>query len=188
MAGLGEIDRSVEANNVPTSGGGSVTILPDDDYELEYIESDVKPNSKGTGKNFEGKIQVVSGPYKGTWFYGGINNINHQSAQSQSIAQGELKALCEATGVDFEAISDTDELHFRSFWASVRTETYFSKKHNKEMQKNVIAKYLYEGMPDDTPAPASPPAGKPAASSAPAAEPAKTATSGATGRRPWDKK
>lgn len=185
MAGFGNINRDVEVNNSPNSGG-SVTILPDDDYELEYIETDYVAGGTGKGKNFTGKIQVVSGEHKGVWFFGGINNVEHESAQAQTIAQGELKALCLATGVDYSKIEDTKEVEYRPFWASVRTESYFSKKHNKDMQKNVVAKYLYEGMPDDAPAPSSPPASKSAATAPAATAPAEDKPA-ATGRMPWKK-
>lgn len=184
MAGFGNLDRNVEANNV-AGGGGSVTILPDDDYELEIIESDVKANSKGTGQNFDCKIQVASGPFKGEWFFGGVTSIQHTSAQAQAIGQGQLRALCNACGVDYETVADTEELHFKPFYASVRSEEYWSNKHNKNMTKNVVAKYLYEGMPDDTPAPASPPAGKPSPTAPPAAKPDAGASKP---NRPWEKK
>lgn len=185
MAGFGNLDRNVEANNT-AGGGGSITILPDDDYELEIIESDVKPNSKGSGTNFDFKVQVASGEFKGEWFFGGITSIQHTSAQAQAIGQGQLRALCNATGVDYEAVSDTEELHFKPFYASVRSETYWSNKHNKNMTKNVIAKYLYEGMPDTPDAPPSPPAGKaePAASAPP---PAKPDTGAGRPKKPWEK-
>lgn len=185
MAALGNLDHDVEINN-NTGGGGGVTILPDDDYELEIIESDVKANTKGTGQNLDAKIQVASGPHKGVWFFGGVTSIQHQSAQAQAIGQGQLKALCAAIGQPFDELTDSEQLHFRPFWGSVRSETYYSNKHKKDMTKNVVAKFLFEGMPDDEPAPASPPtppAGKPAASEAP------PAATGGTGKpkRPWEK-
>jgi hypothetical protein len=94
MAQLGNLDPNVEVNN--GGGGGGITILPDDDYQLEIIESDVKANSKGTGQNLDLKVQVADGPHKGTWFFAGITSIQHNSAQAQAIGQGQLKALCEA--------------------------------------------------------------------------------------------
>lgn len=183
MAAIGHIDHDVEVNN-NTAGGGGITILPDDDYELEFTESDVKPSGTGKGQNFNGKVQVVSGPHKGVWFFSGINNIQHESAQSQAIAQGQLKALALATGLDFSTLEDTEQFHFRPFYARVSSETYFSKKHSKDVTKNVITKYLYEGMPeDDAPAP---PAGK-AQASTPPKQPEQPKPA-ATGSRPWQKK
>ena len=178
MAAFGDIDSNVEVNNNPAGGGGSVTILEDGIYQLEFSELDIQPAQTGKGKNMNGKIQVASGEHKGVWFFGGINNIVHESAQAQAIAQGTLKAACLAAEVPFPP-SDTEELKFRPFMAYVGSETYFSKKHNKNMTKNVITKYLYEGMSEEEAA--APPPSKPAAS-APADKPA-----GATGRRPWEK-
>lgn len=183
MAGLGTLNHDVEVNN-NTAGGGGITILPDDDYELEIIESDVKENSKKTGSNADFKIQVASGEFKGVWFFDSITSIQHSSAQAQAIGQGQLKALCMAAGYDFSALTDTDQLHHRPFWAKVGSETYFSKKHSKDVTKNKIVKFLWEGMPEDD-SPTSPPAAKqPPAEKPPAAAAEKPA---AAGRRPWQK-
>jgi hypothetical protein len=181
MAGIGALDHDVPVNN--NSGGGGFTLLAEDDYELEIIESDVKANGTGKGQNANFKVQVVSGPHKGTSFYSDITSIQHESAQAQAIGQGQLKALCCAAGVDFTSLTDTEQLHYRPFWAHVIQDTYFSKKHQKDMTNNKISKFLWEGMPeDDAPRP---PAEKAAASEPPKQpEPEKPAT----GRRPWDKK
>lgn len=192
MAGFGNLDRNVEVNN--SSGGGGVTLLPDDDYELEIIESDVKANTKGTGTNFDFKVQVASGPFKGEWFFAGITSIQHTSAQAQAIGQGQLRALCCAAGVDYETVSDTEELHYKPFFASVRSESYFSTKHNKQLTKNTVAKYLWDGMPDSEDAPPSPPPAKSeptgggAAGAAGGKPPAAAADTGASKpKKPWEK-
>jgi hypothetical protein len=181
MAGFGNLNPDAEVNNNPAGGGGSVTILPDDIYELEAREGDVKPNSTGKGQNYDNKLYVVSGPYKDTWFFGGITSIQHESAQAQAIAQGTLKAMCLAADVDYSTLTDTSDLDFRPFHARVGQETYFSKKHNKDMTKNVIVKFMYDGMPDEDEA-AAPPAAKSTPTPAPTPAPA------ATGSRPWAKK
>jgi hypothetical protein len=96
MAALGGLSADTEVNN--GGNGGGFSILADDDYQLEIIESDVKANSKGTGTNVELKVQVADGPNKGQWFFHSITSIQHTSAQAQAIGQGQLKALFEATG------------------------------------------------------------------------------------------
>lgn len=182
MAGLGALNHDVELNN--NAGGGGFTLLPDDDYELEITESDVKANSKGTGSNLDFKVQVASGPHKGVSFFGGITSIQHESAQAQAIAQGTLKALCEAAGVDFTTLGDSEQLHFKPFFARVGQETYFSRKHQKDVTKNTILKFLWDGMPDeDESAPVSTPANKAAASAPPKADAAPTS---AKPKRPWE--
>lgn len=181
MAGFGNLNPDAEVNNNPAGGGGTVTILPDDIYELEAREGDVKPSAAGKGQNYNNKIYVVSGPYKDVWFFGGINNIQHESAQAQAIAQGTLKAMCLAAGVDYSTLTDTADLDFRPFHARVGQETYFSKKHNKDMTKNIVTKFMYDGMPDEDEAVA-PPVEKAKPTPAP------TPTPPATGSRPWAKK
>jgi hypothetical protein len=188
MAAIGGLAADTEVNN--GGNGGGFSILADDDYQLEIMESDVKANSKGTGQNCELKIQVADGPNKGAWFYHSITSIQHQSAQAQTIGQGQLKALFEALGGEaafgfpFHELSDTNTLHFRPFWARVGHEEYYSNKHSKNVTKNVIEKFLWEGMPAEDEAPASPPASKapatPPAASAPATPPGKA--------RPWTPK
>ena len=69
------------------------------------------------------------------------------------------------------------------FGGRVGQETYFSKKHNKEMTKNIVTKFMYDGMPEDEAAEAMNP---PAAKAEPA--PAPTPAPAATGSRPWAKK
>lgn len=183
MAGLGALNHDVEVNN---SGGGGFTLLEEDDYELEIVESDVKANSKGTGQNLDFKVQVVNGPHKGATFFAGITSIQHESAQAQVIGQGQLKALCHAADFDFSKLVDSEELHFRPFFAHVIQDTYTTGAKSKTpgVQKTVnkIGKYLWEGMPEDD-APAAPPAQKAAASAPP---PAQTPPATA-GRRPWQK-
>jgi len=182
MAGLGQLNQDVEVNN--GGGGGNFTLLPEDDYQLEIIESDVKANSKGTGQNLDFKVQVVDGPYKGNTFFAGITSIQHDSAQAQAIGQGQLKALCCAADFDFAELSDSEQLHYRPLFAHVIQETYTAKSGKyagQERTVNRISKYLWEGMPEDeAPAASNPPASKPAPAK-PAAVPA------ATGRRPWQK-
>jgi hypothetical protein len=179
MAGLGTLDHDVEVNN---GGGGSFTLLAEDDYELEIIESDVKANSKGTGQNLDFKVQVVSGPHKGVTFFAGITSIGHESAQAQAIGQGQLKALCEAQGTDFTTVTDSEQLHYKPFWAHVIQETYFSTKKQQDVTVNRIGKFLWDGMPEDDKAAAPAAKAKPAPAPTPAPAPAPTA-----GRRPWQR-
>lgn len=184
MAGIGALNHNVEVNN---GGGGSFTLLDEDDYELEITESDVKASSTGKGKNLSGKVQVVSGPHKDRWFFFSINNIEHESAQSQAIGQGQLKALCHAVGFDFTALADSEQLHFRPFWARVIQDSYTARsgaKAGQTVTNNKIGKFLWEGMPEDDKA--APPAAKHAPTVA-AAKPAEPEKPAATGRRPWEK-
>lgn len=178
MAGIGQLNHDVEVNN---GGGGGFTLLVEDDYELEIVESDVKANSKGTGQNADFKFQVVSGPHKGATFFSSITSIQHESAQAQAIGQGQLKALCQATDLDFTSLTDTEQLHFRPLWAHVIQDTYYSTKKQQDVTVNRIGKFLWEGMPESDAA--APPAEKKPATP----PPAKPEEKPAAGRRPWQK-
>lgn len=165
MVFLGKIDRDVEVNQ---GGGGGITILPDDEYELEAYESDVVANSKGTGKNLNFKVEVVSGAHKGVWFFADITSVEHDSAAAQRIGQGQMRAMSLSAGVDWDTLQDSKQLERRPFFAFVTSETYHSRKHQKDMTKNVIKTFLYDGMPEETAS--QPPAEKAAPREAPRQE------------------
>lgn len=181
MAGLGQLNHDVEVNN---GGGGDFKLLPEDDYQLEITESEVKASSTGKGQNLSGKVQVVDGPHKGAWFYFSVNNIQHESAQSQAIGQGQLKALCLSADFDFADLHDSEQLHYRPFYAHVIQDTYTpknGKNAGKAVTNNKIGKFLWDGMPEDDKA--TPPATK----QEPATPPAQPPANKPAGRRPWEK-
>jgi hypothetical protein len=157
MASLGQLNSDVEAKATDTGGGG-ITTLPDDVYELEIFESEVKTASTGKGMNLDFKVRVLSGPFKDVWFFDGIPCIQHESAAAMAGGQGRLRALAEACDQVWPLPGeDSEAVHFRPFHAQVIAETYFSKKHSKEMTKNKIVKFLYGDLEPDVLPPSAPP-------------------------------
>ena len=132
MSNLGNFDpTTVDPNQVPP--------FPDGNYCLQAIESEIKPTSKGTGTMLNLILEVIEGEYKGRRVYEGIN-IQNNSAAAQQIGQKQLSALCHACG-HLKAVTDSNELHYKPFWATIGTKIDDSGKYKP---KNVVKKYLFE--------------------------------------------
>jgi hypothetical protein len=95
-------------------------LLPEGDYVLQVIQSDVKEAKSGNGLNLELVYEVMEGPCAKRRVYDRMNNIAHSNAQAQEIGQRPLKRLCEA--LNLGPITDSDTLHFKPFRGSVRVE------------------------------------------------------------------
>ena len=158
----------------PSTGGGSFTLLPKDDYVLEVAEiSDEKATKDGTGKYVTFKFVVTEGEFEGNGLF--VNyNIENKNPVAQDIAWRDLSALGHAVGV---YDGDSDALLYKRFLAKVGIEK--SKNPQYPDDKNKIEKYYIQGdAPVATPAPAPAPV-RPV----PVARPAAVA-----GARPWPKR
>ncbi len=94
-------------------------VLPEGEYILHVIESDVVPTKNGEGTLAKLTYEVVDGPLAKRRIWDQMT-IQHSNAQAQEIGQRSLKRLCEAVGLG--PITETDSLHFRPFRGSVRIE------------------------------------------------------------------
>lgn len=93
-------------------------VFPAGPQPLQLIESDIAPNSKGTGEVFKYKCEVTSGDYSGRFIWGNMNLTNSASAVAEKIGQEEFKALRTIVGVLDP--QDTEELHFKEFTAVIK--------------------------------------------------------------------
>lgn len=82
--------------------------IPAGKYLAVIAESEIKPNSKGTGHLIKLAFQVIEGEYKGRKVFENLN-IDHPNAQTVEIAKKDLSAICHAVGVLKPRISE--ELH-----------------------------------------------------------------------------
>jgi hypothetical protein len=98
---------------------GEYSPLPPGEYIVVVTESEVKPNSKGTGTIVKIKMQVIDGQHKGRTLYDNIN-ITNPSAQAQSIGQSQLAAIAKACGV--AKLLDTAQLHGKPIKVKVENE------------------------------------------------------------------
>ena len=84
--------------------------LPTGDYICVIVDSDMKQTKDGRGQYLELVHEVVEGPAKGRKAWARLNLVNHNQT-AQSIAQGQLSAICHACGV--LTIQDSQQLHNR---------------------------------------------------------------------------
>jgi len=140
--------------------------LPNGDYEMIIVKSDVKPTKAGTGHYLELEMQVLSGQYSGRRHWERLN-VDNPNKTAEEIAKAALASLCFAVGVS--DITDTAQLHDIPFVAHVEID-------RKEPDRNRITGFAPAGAA--APAAAPVPAARPAAPAPAAAAPA---------RKPWEK-
>jgi hypothetical protein len=91
---FGDFDaREVE----PTVGMASGPI-PAGKYRAQICKADWKANKANTGRYLELVFEVVRGEHEGRRVWGRLN-LENPSMQAVAIAQGELSAICHATGI-----------------------------------------------------------------------------------------
>jgi len=138
--------------------------LPNGDYDMMIVKSDIKPTKAGNGHYLELEMQVIAGEHSGHRHWERLN-IDNPNKQAEDIAKAALAALCFAVGV--EDMTDTVQLHDIAFIAHVEID-------RKEPDRNRIVGYVNSSLG------AAAPAAKPAAP-APAARPAAAAPA----KKPW---
>ncbi|MBZ0266258.1 DUF669 domain-containing protein [bacterium] len=70
-------------------------IIPAGRYTAAITDSDLRPNSKGTGEYMWLEFTVMDGPFAGRKLWAQLN-IDNPSAQAVEIAERELSAICRA--------------------------------------------------------------------------------------------
>lgn len=95
-------------------------LLPDGEYAMQVIESDVVATKSGNGQLLKLTYEVIEGNAARRKLWDQIN-IAHQSAEAQEIGQRQLKRLCGAIGIT-GPVSDSEQLHFKPFRGTVATE------------------------------------------------------------------
>ena len=74
----------------------------------EVVKSEVKPTKNKEGTIMVLAFRILEGKYKGRIIYTNYNIVN-KNETTVKIAEGQIKSLCEALGID--ELQDTDELH-----------------------------------------------------------------------------
>lgn len=141
--------------------------MPNGDYRLAIVKSDIEPTKNGKGKMLKLEIAALDEPYKGQRIFEQLC-IQHESEKTQSIAQGQLSAICHATGV--LKLTNSSQLHNIPFIGRVRIE-----QDPGYDPKNVIKSY----KPIAGAVPAASNGGAAATSAAQSTQPATPATSAA---------
>lgn len=82
--------------------------IPNGKYRMHITASEVQPAKSGKGKYLKLELQVLDGEYKGRKVWDQLNIVN-DNATAQKIAQGQLSAICHATGV--MKLTNSSQLH-----------------------------------------------------------------------------
>lgn len=155
--------------------------IPAGDYQMQVIESKIEDTKSGSGQMLTLTLEVIDGPYANRRIWDRLN-IQNQNPDAQRIAQRALADLC--LQLDLVELADSEELHFKPFWAKVTVQA------DKSGQYGPSNRVRYSGGAAE----AQPPAGQKApraavsAARAPAAAPAArpaVGRPGAAGAKPW---
>ena len=111
MANLG---MAFDANSVQPST--AYEPLPQGDYEVMIVDSNMESNKANTGQFLKLQLQVISGPRTNAVLFVRLNLIN-PNPKAVEIAQRDLSAICHAIGV--LQVTDSVQLHNRPFVVKV---------------------------------------------------------------------
>ena len=82
--------------------------LPAGWYQMQIVESELKPTSNGEGQYLQLKLQVVAGEHASRVVFERLNIVN-RNPTAQEIAYRTLSSICHATGVI--QVEDSQQLH-----------------------------------------------------------------------------
>ena len=74
-------------------------VIPAGKYLAAIVDSQEKPNSKGTGAFLELRFQILDGEFKDTPLWSRLN-LKNPNETAVRIAQSELGMICRAVGID----------------------------------------------------------------------------------------
>ncbi|MGX1786869.1 DUF669 domain-containing protein [Bosea sp. NPDC055332] len=131
---MASIAGSYNPDAEPSSG---FSLLPDDTYTLEIVESSYDANQDGDGMSLSLKAQVVGGEYDQRIYYIWMD-LEHDDDKRQERGQSDFAALRRAVGVLNP--QDTEELHFKPF--QVKIGQYTSRKTGKT--NNTVKEYIFD--------------------------------------------
>lgn len=95
-------------------------VLPEGEYVVRIVASEVKPTKAGTGMMLIVEMKVEEGPFV-NWKLWEQMNVQNQNPTAQQIGQRMLKKLVKATGAP-EHITDSNQLHNLPFIAVTKVE------------------------------------------------------------------
>ena len=95
----------------------SYELLPAGWYTAQVTESEIVPLKSGNGKALKLTIEVLQDGYRGRKVWARLN-VRHTNQQAESIAQQQLRELCESIGL--ARFRDTSELHNKPMQIKVK--------------------------------------------------------------------
>lgn len=139
-------------------------LLPAGWYPAQVTESEIVPLKSGNGQALKLTFTVLSDAYRGRKIWARLN-VKHTNSQAETIAQQQLRELCESIGV--ARLSDTVELHNKPVQIKVKVRKDDTGQYEDQ---NEVSGFKAAGGQGIAPAvPPGRPAGAPAAPAANAA-------------------
>lgn len=91
--------------------------VPSGWYEAIMVESEMKPNSAGTGEYLRIVFDITNGVFKGSKLFHQLN-LRNPSEKAMQISYGQLSAICHA--VNLLDVQDSSQLHNRPLKLNVK--------------------------------------------------------------------
>lgn len=141
------------------------SILPAGEYQMQIVQSEVRPTKNGNGNYLWLEFDILKGPApQGQNKFWDRLNFDNPNEVARRIANQSLLALSLATGHS-SPVADSDLLHFKPIKVVI--------KHSENKQGKLEAKPGYYSVNGSAP-------------SAPTAAPAAPAPASA-GKKPWER-
>lgn len=140
--------------------------LPNGEYPVVIVESEMKPTKSGDGEYLQLVLEVFDGPYKGRRLWERLNLVNNNTTAVE-IAQRALSQICHA--VKHLNLQDTVELHNKPLVAKVVVRPASGGYD----ESNEVKEYKAYGGTESAPAPT------------PSQQPAPVAAAGASNKPAW---
>jgi len=118
-----------DANTVEPSK--SFGLIPKSDYDAMIVESEKKTTNAGDGEYIKLTFQICSGEFINRKLWLNLNLWN-KNAEAQTIAKGQLSAICRAVGI--MTPKDTTELHNKPMKISIGTR---KNKQSGDLENNI---------------------------------------------------
>lgn len=134
-------------------------LLPAGKYLMQIVETSIAPLKSGNGTALKATAEVLADGYRGRKIFMNLN-IQHTNAQTEQIAQQQLRELCEAIGL--ARMTDTGELHNKPFEGNVKIRKSQDPQYQDQNEVNGFKSAAGASVPAFRP-------GAPSAASAPAA-------------------
>jgi hypothetical protein len=123
-------DKGFELNFDP-SKVEAFTVLPEGKYAVTIKDAKIDKNKAGTGTILTLTLRIAGEKFKNRQVFGRIN-VKNANQMAQSIGQTQLKAICEACGI--EKLTSTTQLLGKQLMAGITIQT---RKDNGQLANDV---------------------------------------------------
>lgn len=104
-------------------------LLPAGWYTAQVIESEIVKLNSGNGQALKLTIEVLQDGYRGRKVWARLN-VQHSSSVAETIAQQQLRELCDSIGV--VRMQDTVELHNKPFAVKLKVRVDETGKYEPQ--------------------------------------------------------